>query len=199
MLIYASVCTCLALTLDAPGFIASGLPQPHVRIEVQQFFNDENWPTLMRHFGAAACGLLMFIGLCGLVIARRRGGFAYILRGIIGSLGLLLAMIPLSTLVPNDLWDSAAPLFKTRQIGLGIDDVLRNFHGAPLYLAGAIFLLSTIIAAIPARKKPVVVPVRPTLVTRPTVAAPPPPPPPLTPAPPEKSESSVVVGESKGA
>ncbi|CAN5665465.1 hypothetical protein BH09PLA1_BH09PLA1_34730 [soil metagenome] len=154
-LIFASVVLGLGLALDATGFIAAGLPNPSVAKEVEaKFFQDPEWPSLMRTFGAAACGITLFIGLCATVFARRRGGFGYILRGIIGSIGMLLAMIPLSTVVRTDsMWKDAAPLFHKSQISAGVNEVLSNFQHAPVYFAGAIFLVSLIILAVPAPRK----------------------------------------------
>ncbi|MBC8105496.1 MAG: hypothetical protein H7Z14_02810, partial [Anaerolineae bacterium] len=109
---------------------------------------------LMRKFAAAACGITLFIGLCATVFARRRGGFGYILRGIIGSIGMLLAMIPLSSVVRTDtMWQSAAPLFQTNRISAGVNEVLSNFHKPSVYIAGAIFLVSLIVLSVPAPRK----------------------------------------------
>jgi hypothetical protein len=151
----ASVALALGLALDAPGFFAAGLPQPSVARDIQQnLFQHPEWPSLMRTFGAAACGILMFIALCATVFARRRGGFGYILRGIVGSLGLLLAMLPLGSMVrTNEMWLSAAPLFQTGRVSAGINEVLTNFRGPALYFAGGIFIVSLIVLSIPAPRR----------------------------------------------
>jgi hypothetical protein len=130
------------------------LPDPSVAKDIQTSLQDDEWPTLVRTFGAAACGITLFIGLCATVFARRRGGFGYILRGIIGSIGMLVALIPLSSVVRRDtMWQTAAPLFQTRRIGAGVNEVLSNFHHAPVYFAGIIFLFSLILLSIPAPRK----------------------------------------------
>jgi hypothetical protein len=77
-------------------------------------------------------------------------------------------MVPLGRLIPeHSLWEDAAPLFQTRRISAGVNEVLSHFHGPAVFVAGGIFLVSLIILSIPApRKRRPVPPARPKFQVR---------------------------------
>lgn len=75
--------------LQLPGLIAAGLPDPHLAIEIEQFWGNGNWVfALQQIFVFTAIGLII-LAIPFLLIARRPYGAAHVVRLLV-ALGLIM-------------------------------------------------------------------------------------------------------------
>jgi hypothetical protein len=156
LLLFVATLVALALALDVPGMLYNGVPTPDVKRELEahafaQF--PDAWPHLLRKMSAVCIGVVMLMALTIQVFARQRGGVTHMIRGVIGAVGLIVAMLPLSEAVKtHSPWHKVGALVSHKAYNEAADMFLNSFQSAPAVGAGLIFLASVILLAWPARR-----------------------------------------------
>jgi len=152
-LILASLILALGLAIDAPAALQNGLPDPSVAARIQEKLGYDQWPNLLRSLSKSVSVLFMVLGIAAMLLARRRGGFLHMSRGILGACGLLLATVPISTSFARyDLWPDIAEQIRAHRIGPAIEIATSHFSTGIPYLAAGIFLVSIMLLSWPERR-----------------------------------------------
>jgi hypothetical protein len=133
-----------------------GVPTPDIKRELEAnafaHFPDD-WPHLLRKMAAVSIGVVMLLAMTIQAFARQRGGVTHMIRGIVGAVGLMAAMLPLAVAVSSfSPWRKVGDLVRDKQINEAADMFLNSFQSWPAIGAGAIFLVSVILLAWPARR-----------------------------------------------
>jgi len=91
----------------------------------------------------SAATLLAVFGAAALLLARRRSGVAHMLRGFLGTGGLLLACVPLSHAFKGDsVWTQVATSVHQKVPGLALDYFLGGWDSSGVMMAAFIFLVA---------------------------------------------------------
>ncbi len=156
LFIFVATLAALALAVDVPGMLHAGVPTPEVKQDLEaDFFSaiPDQWPQLMRQAGMLAVGILVVASLTMLMFARRSFGVMHMLRGVVGVMGLLLAMVPLSQAFQRQGgWIGIGAYVSHKQYAEAVNQVLQNFQTSDAVVAAVIFLVSIIILSWPPRK-----------------------------------------------
>ena len=92
LLLIGGLALALLAAIDLPGFIGAGLPEPNAAREITREFGFTRWPTLMRNWTWIVSHSTLFIAAILLIIARRQGGAAHMLRVIVALAAFALAV-----------------------------------------------------------------------------------------------------------
>ncbi len=153
VLLLAAFVVGLALAAGLPEAVAAGLPEPGLARELEREFGYPGWPRLVNQIGIAAAGIVAFLAMVCLVVARRRGGFAHVARALLGSSGLLLGLYPmLHASLRHMRWDRVAALVQADNVGMAIEMVLDTVVVEVAVVAGLMFLVSIVLLVWPARR-----------------------------------------------
>jgi hypothetical protein len=156
LFLFVATVASLALALDVPAMLYHGVPTPQVKRDIEQnlFAGFEgDWPSLMWKVGAVSVGILMVLAVTLQTFARQRGGGLHMLRGLVGSAGLVLAMLPLAEAVSVfSPWRAVGDLVESKQYTAAADTFLASFQSWAAVGAGVIFLASIVLLAWPPRR-----------------------------------------------
>jgi hypothetical protein len=156
LLLFIATLLALGLAVDVPGMLYNGVPTPDIKREVEAnaFANfPDEWPHLLRKMAAVCVGVVMLLALTIQAFARQRGGVVHMIRGIVGAVGLIVAMLPLATAVSSySPWVKVGALVSHKAYNEAADMFLDSFKSAPAIGAGVIFFVSVILLAWPARR-----------------------------------------------
>jgi len=144
----------LAVALHLPMLVAAGAPDPHLARELQELFGYAGWPQLLERIGFMLASVLLLFAGVFIILGRRQAGAAHIIRSAVGLLGLLLALLFLSEVVPSYSYNDATTLdmLNQGQIGPALDRLIDSTDKVPAVFAAAVFAVSVIILAWPPRR-----------------------------------------------
>lgn len=141
----------LAAVLHLPGLIASGLPDPTIAQNIEQFWGTPNWIIAFEQILVVIGFILILLSLVLLILSRRRFGASHMLRCIIGVAFLIPAFVLLSDAGPRMQMDQS---LVNQPPGVIMEKLFSAYNGPDVFMA-IIFLLATIvILAWPPKRKP---------------------------------------------
>ena len=156
VLLFIATLLALGLAIDVPGMLYNGVPTADIKreLEANAFANfPDDWPHLLRKMAAVCVGVVMLLALTIQAFARQRGGVVHMIRGIVGAVGLIVAMLPLAKAVSAHApWREVGLAVSQKMYNDAADQFLSSFQSAPAVGAGVIFLVSVILLAWPARR-----------------------------------------------
>lgn len=142
----------LIVAVDVPVIISAGLPDADLARELDDLFGYRGWPELAGKIGMVITFGSAFMAACFLCVARRKAGVAHISRAVLGSFGILFALVPvLRESLRSIRWDLVAPLITGDQVGPGVEMILDEINLRGTCTAGIILLISIAMLAWPAR------------------------------------------------
>jgi hypothetical protein len=156
LLLFIATLLALGLAIDVPGMLYHGVPTMDIKRELEahafaQF--PDTWPQLLSKMAAVCIGVIMLLALTIQAFARQRGGVIHMIRGIVGAVGLMVAMLPLSVAVATHArWKDIGLAMSQKAYDAAADPLLKSFQSWPAIGAGAIFLVSVMLLAWPARR-----------------------------------------------
>jgi hypothetical protein len=143
----ASILLAVALVADVPGLLASSLVAPHVRWQIEQVLGTD-WPRLLREFAIVAAAASGWFGLLLILVGRRWGGPAHMLRAIIATVIIFAAITSLGRGLPP--WSAITPRLNTP--GAIFDLYVQHIDVTHAIWAGAFYLLGWVLLVWPARR-----------------------------------------------
>ncbi|RKY06620.1 MAG: hypothetical protein DRP66_08445 [Planctomycetota bacterium] len=148
----------LLTVLRTPYMIAAGFPDPELAEELTRFFGYTQWPRLLEQIGHTVASTLLLLATTFIIIGRRKGGAAHIIRALFGLGALWGAGAIVANIFKRIDVDSIATMLKASQLGPAIETImglLHPRHMAPLELPGLVglFVLSVVLLAWPPKKR----------------------------------------------
>jgi len=143
----------LVAALHVPAMMAAGVFGDDVAQEMYRAFGYGGWPVLAEKVAWMAAAVLLLLGATALIIARRGGGPAYMIRAAVGTLGLLAVLSALSGAMPKGYTGEIAAMMRSGRVGEALGMLFNQVKGGPMVYAVLIFLTSVIILAWPARQQ----------------------------------------------
>lgn len=143
----------LLLALHVPSVIAAGIPDPGLARELDKLFGGPGWPGILDKIGFAVATILFLLALTFIIIARRRSGGAYLLRGALGILGMLAALTWLSDALPESYPQTVYRSFENNQIGPAFETMFAYVSGEEAFTAAVLFAVSIIILCWPPKRR----------------------------------------------
>jgi hypothetical protein len=153
ILVFIAIVIGLAVGLRAPYLLAAGVPD--VAQELNQAFGYSQWPDLFMRSGMIITSALLLLAAVFVIIGRRFSGACHLIRGVLGLVGLLAAVMWLSDGISWGFRGSDEAL-ASLQIGPILDMVLKGCQSEEVIFAGVFFLVSVVILAWPARRKQII-------------------------------------------
>ena len=154
-LLAALVCGAF-VALHTPGLIAAGLPDPDLARELDKFFGYRNWPGLLETIGIWVTGVFVVVAATFIILARRKTSFFHIIRAVLGIGCLLISLGCLSEVPYHNAYDSVViEMFRSGQIGPALELLFQRMSEEALIYTLIAFIISIVILAWPARRKPV--------------------------------------------
>jgi hypothetical protein len=144
----ASIVLAIALVADVPGLLASSLVAPRVPRQIEQVLGSD-WPRLLREFGIVACAASGWFALLLILVGRRWGGPAHMLRAIIATVVVFAAIISLGRGLPP--WSAITPRQNTPSAIF--DLYVQHIDITHAVWAGAFYLLGWVLLVWPARRR----------------------------------------------
>ncbi|HEX8525102.1 MAG TPA: serine/threonine-protein kinase [Tepidisphaeraceae bacterium] len=147
-----------AVSIDVPRAIAAGIPDQSLRRSFAATFSDyPEWPMLLTRLGTFAAAIFAFVAVGLAILARRQAGAYHILRGVLGSLLMLLAAILLNPAFRSFPWDEIGHLLGRNRSTAALAAAIDGISAPPLVMALCVLLLSATLLAWPrpAPEKPI--------------------------------------------
>ena len=147
LLLIAAMVFGLVRILRLPVAIAAGFPDPGVAAELKQIFGD-NWARILEDLLLFITWGLGMLALVFKVVGRRIAGGLHILRGVAGTIGLLLSVIILEESIR--WWGNIAQTGHTPS--MIFEKMMRSADDGIVIASMVLFLISLVLLAWPARK-----------------------------------------------
>ena len=146
----------LAIGLDLPSAVASGLPDAQTAADIRRtlFGDSQMWQLIVTQLLWAAGSILAVITLLMMMAARRRTSFFHILRGLLGIAGLLFATFVLTAhFNAAHVWTEVGQFVSAHQNDHAVEAFFGNFRDGRPLAAGATCLAANLLMAIPYRRR----------------------------------------------
>ncbi|HUS91444.1 MAG TPA: serine/threonine-protein kinase [Phycisphaerae bacterium] len=156
LLMFAAVLAGLAMAVNLPQMIASGLFDDGLARELQREFGDPNWPALLNRGVTLIVWVLMLLAAVVLIVARRGGGLGAMFRVVLGGFGLLMTVSALELAMRRVNWPAVAEHAHRNRVGTALDLMLRQINEPPAVLAAILLLASVIVLCWRDRRRAVV-------------------------------------------
>ncbi|MGD0461187.1 MAG: protein kinase [Tepidisphaeraceae bacterium] len=149
ILLTVSILLALSVATNVPGLFASGVLDRRLPHELAMTFGTPQWPRLMMECATAACLVTSVLSMVVLLVARRHGGGAHMIRTVLGVLVLLGAAIALGRALPDLAYvtPAATP-------GDTVDLYFQQVQFPAVVKASFVFLLGAFLLGWPARRSP---------------------------------------------
>ncbi|MGB2821932.1 MAG: hypothetical protein WBF17_13190, partial [Phycisphaerae bacterium] len=159
ILMFLAVLIGLALALNLPAIIASGLFDRGLAAELRREFGNANWPDTVNRGVTMIMWAVMLLAALAMIVARRGGGFGPMVRAVIGGFGLLMTISALQAAFEDIPWPAIAEKADAFQTGAALEMFLGRIHEPSAVLAGILLLASMIVLCWPdQRRKTVIAP-----------------------------------------
>ena len=145
MLMFVAVLIGLAVAVNLPAILASGLFDRGLANELRREFGGLAWPAMINRIVTLAMWVVMLLAAVAMIAARRRSGFGAMLRVVLGGFGLLMTVSALQVAMSRIDWRSVARLADAHRVGAGVDMVVKQINEPPAVLAAVLLLASTIV------------------------------------------------------
>jgi hypothetical protein len=150
ILTFIALAVGLAFALHLPYFLATGWPDPDLPVSLQNSLGS-NWPQMLLDMGRIAFIILMLPATVCVSLGRRHLGARHLIRGIIGLVGLLAAVL---SLADGMYWTfRRGSVANFEEFGSVLERVLKGLQSEGAFFAAIIFVVSVIILSWPARPK----------------------------------------------
>jgi hypothetical protein len=155
VLILAAMACALVGALNIPQALSVGLPDRNTLHQLNdEIFRDfPAWPGLLLRLAAVGAILLTVLALGATAMARRLGGAAYLLRGIVGVVALVGSVALLAPAFHPSCWTAIADLLNHNRGPEALDKFMDSFDSPLLFRAGAVWIVAIILLAWPARSE----------------------------------------------
>ena len=158
-LMFLAVLMGLALAVNLPAILASGLIGETLARELSRGLGGPDWPDVVHRGVTVAMWVVMLLAAVALIVARRSGGFGPMVRAVMGGFGLLMTISALQTALGDIPWPAVAAKADAYQTGAAIKVILGGIHEPPAVLAALLLLASMIVLCWPdERRKTIVAP-----------------------------------------
>jgi serine/threonine protein kinase len=159
ILIFLTIVVGLAVGLGVPYLIASGWPNQNLPHELERFFGDSSWPSLLVHLGEILTYALLLLAAVFITLGRRHLGARHLIRALLGFVSLILAFSALFEAGASRFYyEDMVNLLNSRQYGPAIERMLSGWRNEIAFISLVLFLVSIVILAWPARKQNIIVP-----------------------------------------
>ncbi|MGD0767278.1 MAG: serine/threonine-protein kinase [Tepidisphaeraceae bacterium] len=147
ILLIASILLALSVAMDLPGLFSSGVLDARLPHDLEMGFGTRQWPRLMTESATAVCLVTSVLSLVFLLMARRSGGGAHVIRTVLGVLVLLGAAVAMGRMLPDLAYvtPAATP-------GETIDAYFQQVQFPAVLKASFLFLLGAFLLGWPARR-----------------------------------------------
>jgi hypothetical protein len=150
ILLIVSMLLALAVSMDVRGLFTSGVLNPLLLYHLEMAFGGTpQWPRLVTECATALCLVTSVLSMLSLLIARRYGGGAHIIRTVLGVLILLGAAIALGQALPD-----LAYMTPAATPGDTVDLYFQQVQYAGVVKASVVFMLGAVLMGWPARQYP---------------------------------------------
>jgi hypothetical protein len=145
ILLIVSILLALSVAMDLPGLFSSGVLDARLPHDLEMAFGTRQWPRLMTESATAVCLLTSVLSLVFLLMARRNGGGAHMIRTVLGVLVLLGAAVAMGHMLPDLAYvtPAATP-------GETIDAYFQQVQFPAVLKASFLFLLGAFLLGWPA-------------------------------------------------
>jgi hypothetical protein len=150
LLLFIGTLAGLGLALHLPHAIAIGAFDATLPVQIQQeLFNGySGWPALAERIAVMAVSIVMLLAVVLQIFARRRCGVMHMLRGIIGTAGLIVSILILASAFRwMSAWPAIQPLVQIQQFAAAMDVFLNHWSLQDAIIAGVVFLLAAVVLA----------------------------------------------------
>ncbi|WP_428939831.1 serine/threonine-protein kinase [Fontivita pretiosa] len=150
LLLFIGTLAGLGLALHLPHAIAAGVFDPALSQEIQRnvFNGYSGWPVLTERIAVIAVSIVMLLAVVLQIFARRRGGVMHMLRGIIGTAGLIVSLLILASAFRwMSAWPAIQPLVQIQQFAAAMDVFLNHWSAQAAITAGVVFVLASVVLA----------------------------------------------------
>jgi serine/threonine protein kinase len=147
IVLIVSMLLAVAITINLPGLLASGVLDPRLPHQLAITFGTAQWPRLMIECAMAVCLITSVVSTVLLLLARRHGGGWHILRTVLAVIVLLSAAIALGRALPNLAYVSPAAT-----PGDTVDLYFQQVQFPGAVKASVVFLLGAVLMGWPARR-----------------------------------------------
>lgn len=141
----------MLMALHLPMLVAAGLPEPSLSQHLDEVFGYSGWPPLVERIGFVVAYIILLLAATFITISRRKSGAAHIIRGSVGLLGLLLALITFTEVIPQYAYSRSGvvELLNEGKTGLALEKFFNYSNPEIAVIAAVIFIISVIILAWP--------------------------------------------------
>jgi TM2 domain-containing membrane protein YozV len=159
ILMFLGVLIGLALAINLPAILASGLFDRGLSLELRREFGNANWPDTVNRGVTMIMWIVMLLAALAMIVARRSGGFGAMVRAVIGGFGLLMTISALQAAFEDVPWAAVAAQADHAQTGQAVQTFLQAIHEPSAVLAAMLLLASMIVLCWPdPRRKTVIAP-----------------------------------------
>ena len=152
ILLLVAFVTGLAVAANVAEMTAGGVFGPGIAAEIEQELGMADWPRLTRRMGTWLAASFATLALIVLILARRRAGFRHILRAMLGTCGMMLAVVTMDEAWSQPRWDLVGRELNAHRVGLAVDLVMRQVLEEVLAAALVMLVLSVLLLAWPPRR-----------------------------------------------
>jgi len=147
ILLIVSILLALSVAMNVPGLFSSGALDARLPHDLEMAFGTRQWPRLMTESATAVCLVTSVLSLVFLLMARRNGGGAHVIRTVLGVLVLLGAAVAMGHVLPDLAYvtPAATP-------GQTIDAYFQQVQFPAVLKASFLFLLGAFLLGWPARR-----------------------------------------------
>ncbi len=161
ILMFLGVLIGLALAINLPAILASGVFDRGVALDLRREFGNANWPDTINRGVTMILWIVMLLAAVVMIVARRGGGFGAMVRAVIGGFGLLMTISALQAAFEDIPWAAIAAKADLHtgelQPGPAIEMFLRAIHEPSAVLAAILLLASMIVLCWPDPRRKTVI------------------------------------------
>jgi hypothetical protein len=153
ILTFAAIVAGLAVGLHIPWFVAAGWPDADLATELEQFFGYSGWPELVMRLGTILVVVLLLLAAIFTIIGRRHLGARHMIRAVLGLMALFCVLLLFSDAMSGYYFQDVVNMLEAQEIGPAFEKLLRSTQSEEALFAGALFLVSVVVLAWPARQR----------------------------------------------
>jgi len=153
ILTFVAIIAGLAVGLQIPHYVAAGLPNTQLSVQIEQFFGYSEWPELVMRLGTLLVVLLLLLAGIFTIIGRRHLGARHMFRAVLGLIAFFCVLLVFSDAMSGSYFQEVVNMLNSQQIGPAFDILLRSTHNEEAAFAGVLFLMSIVVLAWPAQSR----------------------------------------------